>query len=184
MSVLRATLGPHPSQVWRSLLEGRDILELGIIRRIGTGAETHIWNDNWLPRMKMMRPYGSKVVNPPSQVSELIDATSATWNNEKVAQVFLPMDVSVILTIPLCTRNIQDFWSWHYESSGVFTVQSTYAMLVSTRQRREAWLEEIPGSSSLGSEGSAWKSLWKTKVPGRSGCFFGGWRGNLYLPRM
>jgi hypothetical protein len=34
---LSAVVGPHPSQVWRSILEGKDALKVGLIRRIGDG---------------------------------------------------------------------------------------------------------------------------------------------------
>ncbi|VAH60013.1 unnamed protein product [Triticum turgidum subsp. durum] len=54
--LLDATLGTSPSQVWRSLLEGRDTLSLGLIKRIGTGETTHIWSENWLPRNYKLRP--------------------------------------------------------------------------------------------------------------------------------
>lgn len=33
--ILDAPVGGNPSQVWRSLCEGRDILKQGLIRRIG-----------------------------------------------------------------------------------------------------------------------------------------------------
>ena len=46
---LDATLSSHPSQVWRAILEGRDILKQGVVRRIGNGATPRIWEDNWLP---------------------------------------------------------------------------------------------------------------------------------------
>ena len=38
---LAATLGSSPSQVWRALVEGRDVMQQGLIRRIGTGEETN-----------------------------------------------------------------------------------------------------------------------------------------------
>ena len=44
--ILDATFVPHTSQGWHSLLEGRDLLALGIIKRIGSGSTTHIWQDN------------------------------------------------------------------------------------------------------------------------------------------
>jgi hypothetical protein len=40
-NLLEATLGSHPSQVWRAIVEGRDVMKQGIIRRIGTGESTH-----------------------------------------------------------------------------------------------------------------------------------------------
>ena len=36
-SILEAELGSHPSQIWKAILDGRDILAQGIIRRIGDG---------------------------------------------------------------------------------------------------------------------------------------------------
>lgn len=46
--ILQASLGSHPSQVWRAIVEGRDVLKQVLIRRVGNGNMTHIWNDNWL----------------------------------------------------------------------------------------------------------------------------------------
>ena len=54
--LLEASLGPAPSQVWRSLLEGRDVLALGLIKRIGSGQNTNIWQDNWMLRDYNLRP--------------------------------------------------------------------------------------------------------------------------------
>ena len=121
-SILEAVLGNHPSQIWRAMIEGRDTLKLGLIKRIGSGQDTRIWEDQWLPRGEMMRPYGCVSQNPPMLVSELIDPTSAKWNIQKVNEVFMPMDVKVILEIPLCTRNIPDFWSWFFDKKGNFIV--------------------------------------------------------------
>lgn len=36
-TILTAELGSRPSQIWRAILEWRDILKKGIIRRIGNG---------------------------------------------------------------------------------------------------------------------------------------------------
>lgn len=173
-SILEASLGNHPSQIWRAIIEGRDTLKIGLVRRIGNGGSTKIWEDNWLPREEMMRPYGCITQNPPELVSELIDSTSASWDRQKIESVFMPMDAQVILGIPLCTRNIPDFWSWHYEKNGLFSVRSAYRMLVATRVRREAWLENTSGSSSMAGEERSWKSLWKIQVPGKVRMFL--WR--------
>jgi hypothetical protein len=39
---LRARLGNAPSRIWRSILDGRDVSDQGLIRRIGTGEATDI----------------------------------------------------------------------------------------------------------------------------------------------
>ena len=53
---LQAPLGSRPSQVWRALIEGRDVLKQGLIRRIGSGKETKVWEDNWIPCSGLLRP--------------------------------------------------------------------------------------------------------------------------------
>ena len=122
----------------------------------------------------MLRPYGSRVQHPPTMVSELIDHTSATWNRAMVEAIFMPIDAQVIMGIPLCTRNIPDFWCWHYDKHGSFTVKSAYKMLIATKQRREAWLDETSGSSSSNAVEKSWKTLWKTSVPAKVRMFL--WR--------
>jgi hypothetical protein len=61
---LEATLGSDPSQVWRALIEGRDTMNQGLIRRIGTGEKTHAWNQNWLPRDHMLPSLACLATDP------------------------------------------------------------------------------------------------------------------------
>ena len=122
----------------------------------------------------MMRPYGCLIQNPPSRVSELIDATSARWNVHRLQKEFLHIDIQPILSIPICMRNIQDSTAWNFEKKGIFTVRSAYNMLVSIRKRREAWLEGNIGSSTTNRESGDWKKLWHTQVPGKVRMFL--WR--------
>ena len=42
VSILEAELGSHPSQIWRSILDGRGVLVQGIVKRIGDGETTDI----------------------------------------------------------------------------------------------------------------------------------------------
>ena len=84
----------------------------GLIWRIGTGEETRIWDQSWLPRSDLMRPIACLAADRPARVAELIDPTSAKWKEDKVRATFLPVDANVILKIPLCTRRVDDFWAW------------------------------------------------------------------------
>jgi hypothetical protein len=79
-----------------------------------------------------MRPTISLKANPPVMVSQLIDATTATWNETLIREVFLPMEADIILSIPLCTRWHYDFWAWNFERKGSFTVRSAYRMMIAT----------------------------------------------------
>ena len=80
-NLLDAELGSHPSQILRAMLDGRDILAQGIIRRIGDGTSTGIWIHNWIPRDNFKRPITSLVTNPPAMVSQLIDTSTAARND-------------------------------------------------------------------------------------------------------
>ena len=62
------------------------------------------------------------------------------------------MDWEAIASIPLSTRRQVDFWAWHYEKTGVFTVRSSYQMLVSNREKRTDWIEHNPGRSDCSAE--------------------------------
>lgn len=80
-------------------------------------------------------------------VLDLINGTNASWREELVRNSFLPIDATTILGLPVCTRNISDFWSWAHETNGCFLVFSAYRMLVSTKISREVWLEGNSGNS-------------------------------------
>ena len=104
-TILDAEVDNHPSQVWRSIIEGRDTLKLGLVKRIGSGEDTNIWNDNWIPRDFKLRPVCPKSLNPPHKVSDLIDPVNMTWDSTVLEQHLYPMDVEAILNIPLiCPR--------------------------------------------------------------------------------
>src|SRR4051812_14669786 len=122
----------RPSQIWRAVSEGKEVLKQGLIRRIGNGKETEVWSCNWLPRHGMMRPYGCLTANPPHLVCELINQTMASWRRDVIDETFLPMDKSVIMSIPLFTCDMEDKWAWTHEKSGNFMVRSRYRMLVAT----------------------------------------------------
>jgi hypothetical protein len=139
--LLHAMVGSAPSQVWRAVHEGIQVLKQGLIRRIGTGENTHPWNDQWLPREGTLRPIACIANEPPSRVADFIMAESASWNEVKLRHYMLPMDVETVLQIPLSHRRQNDLWAWHYDRKGIFSVRSAYRMLIYTRENREAWLQ-------------------------------------------
>ena len=132
-----ANLGSAPSKIWQSVLDGREVLQLGLIRRIGTGSTTSIWSMDWLPSDSIRRPIPSVARHPPQLVTELIDHTSIAWDRAKLQEFFTQADIDVILNIPLCNRSQLDFWAWHHDKKGVFTVRSAYRMLIMRRALSE-----------------------------------------------
>lgn len=121
-----------------------------------------------------MRPFGCLLDNPPQLVLDLIDPRTATWDVQRLHEVFVSIDIPAILNIPLCTRNETDFWAWSHENNGIFSAKSAYIMLINTIHRREAWLENRAGSSNVESEAGSWKRLWNIQVPTKIRMFL--WR--------
>lgn len=130
---LEAAVGDSPSRAWGAIAARRDVLLQGIICRIGTGEQTRIWSMNWLPRDGLLRPLSMSRENPHQLVSELINPTTTTWDQNKLQTFFSPTDSETIGNI-LSMSGQQDFWAWHYEKNGDL-VRSTYRMLVNKDAR-------------------------------------------------
>lgn len=180
---LEATLGSNPSRVWRSVMDGREVLREGLIRRIGTGEDTPIWTMNWLPSGNMRRPVKVSKPNLPVMVSELIDSSEARWDMEKLSQFFTPADVVTITGIPICTRRQADYWAWHHDRRGMFTVRSAYYMLVHKKDQNSAEINAEAGCSDSATAKKEWKQLWSIRVPSKIRIFL--WRlAKCSLPSM
>lgn len=141
VDLLNAELGKQPSQIWRVVHAGLDVLKQGLIRRIGDGESTLVWNHNWIPRDNLLRALHPISDDQPGFVSELIEGPSRTWNRAVVFRHMNRVDADSVLNIPLSTSSTCDQWAWQYEKSGVFLVRSAYRMLVDTKKIREDWLE-------------------------------------------
>jgi hypothetical protein len=76
-------------------------LNKGLIRRIGDGNQTDVWNDNWIPGGVGFRPICRKETSTASRVSELINHDTMKWNQEALEMNFIESDVRAILKIPL-----------------------------------------------------------------------------------
>ena len=121
-----------------------------------------------------MRPIACIGQNPPTVVAELIDPVSVSWRADILSQFFLLVDVTTIQNNPLCTRSMADFWSWQFETRGVFSVRSAYRMLWETKRRGEDLLSGRASSSNHTLDEKGWPSLWQTKVPSKIRSFL--WR--------
>lgn len=115
----------------------------------------------------MLRALHPRSANPPEWVSDLIDEPTKCWNRQQISEHMQMPDAQVILNIPLCSRNLEDCWAWHYERNGIFSVWSAYRLLIDTKRRREAWLEGRPATSNWQAAQNQWKKLWRIKVPGK-----------------
>jgi hypothetical protein len=170
---LTASRKKHASHTWRAILEGREILKKGLIRRIGDGSTTDIWRDRWLPNHFAGRPLSEPVDPQVQAVAELLTPSGA-WNEDLIKQVFIDVDVHAILRTPI--RGVgADTWAWEPERHGMYTVRSAYRRLFDEQHQRRS-----DGSASSSSD-KTWKRIWGLCVPPKIRVFW--WRVvNEFLP--
>jgi hypothetical protein len=111
------------SHTWRAILYGREALNLGLIKRIGDGTNTRIWEDPWIPTNMGLRPIVRRPGSGVTLVHELMNPQSGEWNEEILETKMASVDVQAILKIPT-GRLEEDSWAWHLERHGNFTVRS------------------------------------------------------------
>ncbi|GJM95313.1 hypothetical protein PR202_ga12030 [Eleusine coracana subsp. coracana] len=126
---LAARKKKNSSHTWRAILAGRKALELGLIRRIGDGSLTSIWNDRWIPNGVGFRPICQKEDADAQQVSDLMIPGIQAWDDVALEQNLIQMDAEAVKRIPL-GRAEEDFWAWSAERHGLYTVKSAYRLLV------------------------------------------------------
>ena len=97
---LSSTRKKHASHTWRSILAGREVLERGLIKQIGDGSSTHIWNDRWITMHFDARPITPNAGHEVSRVSELM-IEAGRWNKDLIKSIFLPIDARAILRNPV-----------------------------------------------------------------------------------
>lgn len=153
----------HASHTWRSIMAGKEVLERGLIKRIGNGASTDIWRDRWIPRHFNARPITPSQGQQVTLVSELL-LDSGHWDEELIKAIFLPIDARAILCIPVRPQE-EDWWAWEPEKFGYYTVKSAYRKISLSYQAATP-----PGASN----DETWSRIWSLNVPPKVRVFW--WR--------
>lgn len=163
--VLQARAGRNMSYTWGSILKGIDVLNRGVIWRVGNGSSIKTWSDPWLPREWSRKPITPKGQNVLSRVQELIDPATGGWDDELVRQTFWPQDVDIVLSTPV-HHDLEDLVAWHYDNIGNFSVKSAYR--VQRDHEKRSSRKGVASSSGVGlAINLQWKRLWKLKYPGK-----------------
>lgn len=100
--IMTAGIGNNPSFIWRSLVWSREILENGLLWRVGNGKSIKIFEDNWVPGVtsKIGIPNGS--CQRDATVDSLIN--NGVWDHTLIKNNFNPFIVEEIINIPLSTK--------------------------------------------------------------------------------
>ncbi|KAL5556882.1 hypothetical protein UlMin_039118 [Ulmus minor] len=139
-SFLQVKVNSSSSFMWRSILWGRELYKQGLRCKIGSGQNTYIYHDCWLPRDGIFRISSPRVLGEFAKVSSLITA-SGSWDSSIIRE-----------------RSTPDTLLWHYDKSGHYTVRSGYWLANKGRS--------VPSSSTV-SLNSWWKRLWRLRVPAK-----------------
>jgi ribonuclease HI len=167
---MQASVPRSASATWRAIVAGREALQTGLIKRVGSGDSISIWEDKWIPDSYSMKPLFkpddnelAKVSNTKlEKVSQLIDGSSWTWRRDLVRSVFALPDAEAILNIPLRNGGGEDFYAWNHEVSGVYSVKSAYRALVNQKERSAP--DEGTVTETSTTEQQMWAALWKLNV--------------------
>lgn len=171
-----AEAGAGSSWGWKSLVQGRRILEAGVRWRVGNGESIRILKDRWFPQ-----PYSFQVQsrhpNMPVWVKDLIDSDTKCWRYNEVCQWFGREEAQVILKMPLSSRGCPDKPIWHFTKHGDYTVKSGYELAESLRRNGELARQGEGEGSNPQEQKRFWKGIWSLKVAPKIKSFL--WRGCL-----
>ena len=69
---------------------------------------------------------------------DLIDLEIKSWDENLLHGLFIPEEVSLIKSIPLCITSVEDKLVWPFTVSGEYTVKSGYNFLAKLNLNTQA----------------------------------------------
>ncbi|XP_023644256.1 uncharacterized protein LOC111832150 [Capsella rubella] len=125
---LEAKVGYRPSYAWRSIIFGRELLEKGLMKSIGNGANTSVWLDKWVLDDVPRRPYNKESrMNLNMKVADLI-TSQGEWDTSILQEHFLPCDITKISSFPP-SFELHDRVVWALTKDGNYSVKSGYWLI-------------------------------------------------------
>ncbi|KAL5542188.1 hypothetical protein UlMin_009898 [Ulmus minor] len=139
------------SFIWKSIVWGRELLNKGLIWKIGNGLSVKAFSDPWIARPMSFKPVTK---NP-----RMDDPTENFW----------PIDIAEITNITVPRNREADKLWWFFEKKGSYTVKSGYKLACDLNN-------PIFDSTSAGGS-NWWTTLWTLKLPPKIKFFL--WRSCL-----
>nr|POE63869.1 putative ribonuclease h protein [Quercus suber] len=147
---------------WRSILQDREVLKQGARWRVGQGDSIKIWDTPWLPSLNHPR-----ILSPilegmqEAKVDTLIDQQSRSWDIDILKGFFAPLEVDLILKIPLSSSYVEDKLVWPHTANGVYSIKSGYNFLAKEKLSPSLALSHQDDGRSI------WKKLWSLSMPNK-----------------
>ena len=116
-----------PAHFWRSLVLGREVLQLGLHWQVGNRACVRVIKDPRLARPRSLKPITQPTEhNANLRVNELINSSSGELNKEALVLHLLPITIEHIRGFALFLYQQDDCLIWHFETTENHTVWSGY----------------------------------------------------------
>ncbi|CAN1756620.1 Putative ribonuclease H protein At1g65750 [Linum perenne] len=143
------------SPLWKGILKETDTMLEGAKSAIRDGQETNFWADCWVDAGLRLIDFAD-TNSPDFEInSSVADMTTeeGEWNFSLIELFLQPEYIDLVAGMPAPKRNSgDDDWIWGCESSGRFTIKSTYNIICNS--------EVLPSRS-------IWKSIWQWSGPNR-----------------
>lgn len=125
-NILHAPSQRKASFVFRSILQGRDLVKKGLRFMVGDGTMISAWNDPWLPLHPPRPPQAKQNIVEHHQVANWIHESGIGWNETRIRELVVEEDANIIMAIKLCRTAATDILGWHYSKDGIYSVKSAY----------------------------------------------------------
>ena len=125
----------------------------GLRWRVGDGVSINGWRDPWLPSEFlpiMSSQAAARLEN--MRVLELIKPGTNEWNLELLQPLLCARDISMIESIPLCSRKVDDTLFWPFTLLGSYTVKSGYRFLYKA--------QSMDNNDYNPEDNGLWKMVW------------------------
>lgn len=105
--------------MWRSILQGWDVLKRGLINHVGLG-EINVWEDNWIPGSRSLRPFVRRLTAVVVMARDLFIPSTRVWDEEAVRKSLMALDAVEVLKIKPSNRLENDVLAWAFERNGIY----------------------------------------------------------------
>jgi hypothetical protein len=162
--IINCQLKKGSSYTWQSIWAGIQSFKRGYVWRVGDGNNINVWSDPWIPSSPNRRVTTRRGNIVYAKVSDFIDEETDMWDEVLLSECFWPIDVQRILNIPLARNSMEDFISWHFTKTGVFSVRSCYHVEWEFQHGRK-----LRRTSGFGTSSTLpiWKTVWSLNVPAK-----------------
>ncbi|XP_027152430.1 uncharacterized protein LOC113752516 [Coffea eugenioides] len=165
-SIFKCKPQKNVSWIWQSLLGARSLVEKGVIKRIGNGRSTNIWEYKWIPGSSSGKPSTPRPLNSSLKiVHELI--IQKRWDRNTIFRVFNQSDGERILSIPISSIGREDSYFWQHNAGGCYSVSSGYKLLMEENNSTEKAKLGKAGPSIMEESQQLkqiWNTLWKLNI--------------------